>query len=148
MIDNVTLNEEQALYVLKCTGGYSCLGFDYAYEKASKIAKHYGIKRLIPIETNKGTMQGYAEYLEAVAYAMSEHGRTGLQCPIGLNAQLIGFERKRVEVVYQDGRKERFIVGKSTGWIPCHLQLKTARSIGGEGISENVVFKSVREIRA
>lgn len=50
-----------------------------------------------------------------------------------LTPQLIGLEGWRVEVVDADGcRPRRFIVGKSMGWRPVHLELLTVRSIGGE----------------
>lgn len=62
----------------------------------------------------------------------------------GLSPQLIGLEGWRVEVIdfdagyvektegdYQPIRR-RFIVGKSTGWAPCHLEIKTRRSMGGD----------------
>lgn len=43
-------------------------------------------------------------------------------------------EKRRVEVVYNDGTKSRFWVGKSTGWKPRYLEIKTRRSIGGSSI--------------
>ena len=49
-----------------------------------------------------------------------------------LSPQLVGLERYRVEVVTLDGEKRRFIVGKSTGWKPCHLEIKTRRSMCGD----------------
>lgn len=48
-----------------------------------------------------------------------------------LTPQLIGLEGYRVSVLDTDGNKRRFIVGKSTGWKPCHLEIKTKRSLGG-----------------
>lgn len=39
---------------------------------------------------------------------------------------------ERVEVVYNDGEIERFYVGKSTGWRPSYLKIKTTRSLGGD----------------
>lgn len=49
----------------------------------------------------------------------------------GLTKQLLGLERCRVEVVDLQGERRRFIVGRSTGWRPCHLEIKTIRSRGG-----------------
>jgi hypothetical protein len=49
-----------------------------------------------------------------------------------LSPQLIGLEGWRVEAVDIHGDRRRFIVGKSTGWRPCHLEIKTRRSMGGE----------------
>lgn len=48
-----------------------------------------------------------------------------------LTKQLIGREGYRVEVLDNDGNTRRFIVGISTGWQPCHLEIKTIRSHGG-----------------
>lgn len=45
--------------------------------------------------------------------------------------QLVGLEGWRVEVVDHDGETRRFYVGRSTGWKPVHLEVKTRRSMGG-----------------
>ena len=57
--------------------------------------------------------------------------RDALRSDAGLTPQLVGLERARVEVVDHDGTRRRFIVGRSTGWIPCHLELKRRDSSGG-----------------
>jgi hypothetical protein len=60
---------------------------------------------------------------------------TGKQCPAELVPQFIGLEGKRVEVHYPVPTggtvRERFYIGKSAGWLPVHLALKTRRSTGG-----------------
>jgi len=33
-----------------------------------------------------------------------------------------------------DGIKERFYLGRSTGWIPIYLEIKTNRSMGGSAL--------------
>lgn len=48
-----------------------------------------------------------------------------------LSPQLLGLEGWRVEAVDVRGERRRFIVGHSTGWRPCHLEIKTVRSRGG-----------------
>jgi hypothetical protein len=50
----------------------------------------------------------------------------------GLSPQLNPWRGWRVEVVTTYGEKRRFIVGMSTGWKPCHLELKTRSSRDGE----------------
>lgn len=63
-----------------------------------------------------------------------------------LTPQLIGLEGWRVEVMCREGGKPwRFIVGKSTGWRPCHLEIKTTRSMGGSPARDR--YHSVRKIR-
>ena len=50
----------------------------------------------------------------------------------GLTKQLIGLEGMRVEATRMvTGEVVRFWVGRSTGWQPCHLEVKTRRSRGG-----------------
>jgi hypothetical protein len=57
--------------------------------------------------------------------------RARVYCQHGLTTALIGLEGKRVEAVTNDGETRRFWVGRSTGWRPCHLEIKTRRSSGG-----------------
>lgn len=54
-----------------------------------------------------------------------------------LSPQLIGLEGYRVEAIDDYGERRRFYVGKSTGWIPIHLEVKTRRSLGGMGASKH-----------
>lgn len=58
-----------------------------------------------------------------------------------LSPQLLGYENCRVEVVDKWNHKRRFWVGKSTGWRPIHLEIKTRRSTGGGGADRE--YKSV-----
>ena len=64
---------------------------------------------------------------DALTPAQKEQQRSSA----GLTPQLIGLERWRVEVLDLYGNKRRFIVGRSTGWVPCHIELKTRHSDGG-----------------
>lgn len=52
--------------------------------------------------------------------------------------------KERVEVTYQSGEKERFYVGKSTGWKPVYLAIKKRNSWGGIGVSRAENVKSIR----
>ena len=61
-----------------------------------------------------------------------------------LSPQLEGLEGWRVEVVDKHGETRRFIVGRSTGWKPIHLEVKTRRSLGGGGANRE--YTSVRKI--
>lgn len=65
-----------------------------------------------------------------------------------LTPQLVGLEGCRVEVTDKEGRRRRFIVGKSTGWRPCHLEIKTKRSSGGMcADAEYASVKSLGKVR-
>lgn len=64
-----------------------------------------------------------------------------------LSPQLIGMEGWRVEVVDAEisgGQTRRFIVGKSTGWRPCHLEIHNRRSRGGHPACKR--YQSVRRL--
>lgn len=62
---------------------------------------------------------------------LSREERERLRDLSSLTKQLRGLEGHRVEVVDKHGQRRRFIVGMSTGWRPCHLEIKTRRSIDG-----------------
>lgn len=48
-----------------------------------------------------------------------------------LTKQLTGMEGWRVEVTDEGGNKRRFIVGRSSGWRPCHLEISRRSAVGG-----------------
>lgn len=62
----------------------------------------------------------------------------------GLTPQLNGLEGWRVAVVRKNGETCRFIVGKSAGWKPCHLEIRTTRSMGGIPADDN--YREIRKI--
>jgi hypothetical protein len=63
---------------------------------------------------------------------MTEAERRELRSDAGLTPQLVGLEGWRVEVEDERGNTERFIVGRSAGWVPCHIKVKRRDSWGGE----------------
>ena len=60
-------------------------------------------------------------------------------------AQLTPFLGCRVEVEDYDGETRRFIVGRSTGWKPIYLEIKTRRSSGGFG-ADSRGYKRIVEL--
>ena len=70
--------------------------------------------------------------------------RDRLRSDAGLTPQLVGLEGCRVEVVDKFGERRRFIVGRSTGWVPCHIEVKRCDSSGGGAADKT--YKSVRVI--
>lgn len=141
----ITINAEQGLYVLPCGDGYSCLGFEIAYERTRALALEMKRKDLLPDAAKVGTLNGYAEYERALDAARAEHARTGRRYSCELTAQLVGLEGKRVEVVDCYGETRRFYVGKSTGFIPAHLEIARRNSSDGPAVS-GAPFKSIRVI--
>lgn len=63
--------------------------------------------------------------------SLSPSERESIRDNSALSPQLIGLEGWRVEVVTEYGQTRRFIVGKSTGWKPCHLEISRRNAFGG-----------------
>lgn len=142
--DQVTVNTAQELYVIPCCEGYSCLGFDVCIKWANGIAKWLGVPGVDNFR--RGSMAVYDEYVWLCEMARERNVKTGERCPALLTPQLIGLEGKRVEVVDCWGETHRFWVGKSTGWLPIHLEIEKKSDSGGGGVVGSP-FKSVKVIR-
>lgn len=147
----VKINADQGLYVLKVGDGYTCLGFDFAYDRAMSVAQwikaesaHSTVRE--PDPALKGTVAGYKQYRRIMDAGFEFNRTTGKQCNASLTEQLIGKENCRVEVTDQDGQTRRFWVGKSTGWMPCHLEIARTNSSGGPAVY-GAPFKSVTIIK-
>ncbi len=129
----ITLNHDQGLYVIPCGNGFTCLGFDvcetWLQGYASWLQSHG--QTLPELKAGRATLERYAEYQAICSQAAKFAAQSGKRCNIHLTPQLIGMEGKRVQVTAPDGYKSRFIVGKSTGWAPCHLEIETRGSTGG-----------------
>jgi hypothetical protein len=61
-----------------------------------------------------------------------------------LSPQLLPYRGWRVEVVRTDGSKARFIVGQSTGWRPCTLEISRRSALGGNPADRT--YASVRPL--
>lgn len=61
-----------------------------------------------------------------------------------LSPQLLGLEGWRVEVETTYGERRRFIVGRSTGWRPIHLEVSRRSARGGGGAERE--YASVRPL--
>jgi len=80
---------------------------------------------------------------QALWNQMTVAQRDAMRSDAGLTKQLIGYEGKRVEVVDRDGTVRRFWVGRSSGWIPCHIELKRRTSTGGQSVY-GAPYRSIR----
>ena len=142
----VTLNTEQELYVIPTAGGYSCLGFDVLESRYCKLASELvsQFNYSCPMPELRGTLERYAQYQKLLGFAHKSHTLGGWRSKSELTPELIGFEGKRVEVKHAGG-VSRFIVGKSTGFIPCHLAIARRNSMGGMAVCLDKIF-SVREV--
>ena len=76
--------------------------------------------------------------------SLSHSQKDYLRSEDGLSPQLKGLEGMRVEVVTDYGETRRFIVGRSTGWIPCHIEVSRRSASGGVGAERH--YQSVRTL--
>jgi hypothetical protein len=147
-----SINTAQRLYVMPCGQGFSCYGFDVLDRKARAVAEwlenqpeitHNGTnwaRAFLKATGSNGAglpvVPGTAQHFTLCAAVMDQAAafaatHPGKRCNAELCPALIGLEGQRVEVTYPDGQRARFYVGKSCGWMPCHLEIKTRRSLGG-----------------
>lgn len=129
----VTFDIVQGLFVIPANGGYSCLGLEVCRQRAIKLAAELNTD--VPACT---PMELYHFYQTLLKKAADRNSQTGWRSKSELTPELIGYEGRRVEVIheYKDGVRvaDRFYVGKSMGFIPCHLSLKRRNSSDGEAV--------------
>jgi hypothetical protein len=139
--NNVGIDPNQELYVIHQGDGYSCLGFDVCLERIERYALNLFTD---PPTVVRGSRDAYDTMRVLMDALKKVYDETGEQAVADLNMQLLGLEGCRVEVVTQYNEIRRFIVGKSTGWLPIHLELARRDSSGGPGADRE--YKSVRVI--
>jgi hypothetical protein len=113
------------------TGKYtSLLGYDVCNNQYLALCKELNINPTY----DKGTLKQYNDYKRIVDIVSDMNSKTGFRSNSQLIPEFIGHEYKRVEVIRSNNEKARFIIGKSTGIIPIHLEIKTTRSTGGAAV--------------
>lgn len=146
---NVTINYDQELYVATIVGGgVSTLGFDVCLDRIERITLELQARGLTVnplMSTARGDLRTYDTYQILLGVLKANVDQTGERAVYELSPQLIGLEGWRVEVVDTEGDKpRRFIVGKSTGWAPCHLEISRRNAHGGPAARRE--YRHVRQI--
>jgi len=148
--NKVTINPDyfgpdKGLYVIHFEEGCTTLGFDRVIQLGNLLAAELDRWDLTPLPAERGTMKAYEKYRKLSDLVFQKHRQTGYRSRAELTPQLIGLEGKQVEVVDCYDEKRCFVVGKSTGWIPCHLEIASRRSTGGPAVM-GTPFKSVKVV--
>ncbi|QGF21029.1 DNA A-C-terminal domain containing protein [Pectobacterium phage MA12] len=134
-----SINKDQRIYVINNgANSVSCYGFDNLNNMAVTLLgwmNACGVDiTTFTIPSRVGTKKHFIA-CDAVICAARHHAvSTQTRCDAFLSDQLVGKEGDRVEVVDATGMKRRFYVGRSTGWMPSHLEIATRRSYGGVAV--------------
>lgn len=139
-----SVNYKDKLFVLSCDNGVSCLGFDICMDRTLVLAHELG-ELARPFFIEFGTPRAYAEYERLCEIGAKHSAKTGWRSKACLTSQLIGLEGYRVEVVDCYGQTRRFQVGKSDGWMPCHIELRDVKSSNGPSVT-GAPFSSIRKV--
>lgn len=135
-------------YVIEHEGGYSTLGFDNALDRLERYSLDYWMdgektdELMARMHPQRGSMEVYREMRKFERLLAKRAVETGERAVADLSPQLVGLEGCRVEAVTEYDETRRFIVGKSTGPIPCHLEIKRRDSSGGTPADRE--YKSVK----
>lgn len=155
-----SINKDSGLYVIASGAGFSCYGFAVLDVKARNVLQWLrdngrsaemllgakGVDVLaLGVPPRIGTKKHFAACNKIIEAGSMFFALSGTRCFAELEPQLKGLEGRRVEVVDRDGMSRRFIVGRSSGWMPCHLEIANKRSSGGMG-THGTPFKSVTVI--
>jgi len=79
--------------------------------------------------------------------SLSHAQREAMRDNSHLTPQLLGLEGWRVRVVDMAGEVRKFIVGKSTGWRPCHLELQPRAACGDPARSIYQAVEKLEKVR-
>ena len=139
-----SVNYKAKLFNIPCGKGFTCLGFDVCMDRTLRLVHELG-KEAAPVTIEYGTPRAYAEYERLCSICERLNQETGWRSKTELTPQLIGLEGRRVEVVDCYGETRRFYVGKSSGHIPCHLEIHNRRCHGGPAVM-GTPFKSVTRL--
>jgi hypothetical protein len=124
-----TVGTERELFAYRkksAEAGASTLGFQEERRRSAAISRELGLPAPA---APPGTCAALLEYLELLEAARYHVVRTGKRMTCGLHPDLTGLEGSTLEAT-RDGEKVRFILGKSTGFIPCHLEVAVGKDYG------------------
>jgi len=141
----VSFDPQSELFTIPCGKGFSYLGLEVLHRRASRLAAELGE----PWAADAAPLDAYAAYERLVDDVRRLFDVNGWRSRSELTPELCGHEGHRVEVRHRwpSGAVEvcRFQVGKSTGFIPCHLALARRDSRGGPAVCLGEIL-SVRRV--
>lgn len=149
----ITINQEQRLFVIPSGDGYSCLGFDNVFKKLKQIVATLGLS--LPVdESEKGTMAQYALYKKAVAEASKANIKEtwfDQETPVEVRRVLERYRKSRdlLRIFYgntETGRdwmeenEMKGFVGRSTGIFKVPLMVEEGEP-GGTAMLDHCIVR-------
>lgn len=150
-----SINRDGRFYFIKSNGRhFSSIEFDVAADRTQAVCEWLlqngvGVLALFIRHTTvgeavaavrAGSEEGFSIYRRVMDRGAYLHETRGVRCPAELSPQLTGLEGRRVLAVDLGGHAYRFTVGRSTGWMPCHLECSCA---GAGGYPARKEYKSI-----
>jgi hypothetical protein len=121
------INQDQRLYVIPEAGGCSCLGFDVAERKRVDVLTWLGL----PVPSVEiGTEAAYEAYESAMTEGRAHYQRTGERCFADCDSRVRDLVGRQVDVHSTNGETRRFTIGRSSGWMPCLLEIQDGDNFG------------------
>ncbi len=125
------------LFVIPCKlTGFTCLGIDRAIRQTNAVAHWMSMPQLALDEalanpTSDEWLHLVWHQYKKVMYAGERVAAAqGSKCPVALTPEFIGHEGQWVRVTEEDGEVREFKIGRSTGWMPCHLEIESGEDGG------------------
>lgn len=80
----------------------------------------------------EGTPEFTAQRDHIMRLAFERYVQTGRSFDVDLVPELIGLEGHRIELIDRKGLIHQFVVGRSRGWLPCHVKLAASEDTIGD----------------
>lgn len=158
----VSINEEQRLFVLKNSSGFTCLGFDVVFRRLAQYAKSLG--RTLPSSAGIGKKEQYQEYLAAESAFIAtnpQNTQFDPDTPVAVQAYLEAYRKSGSKVRLFFGNPETGKdwlsewdvvgrIGRSMGPLKVALLVPAGEDGGGAILTSNVLrivdFSTKREV--
>ena len=163
-MSEITLNEDQKLYVIPTGSGYSCLGFDHAFKQATALADRIAAKRpdlaeqaldQKPDARDWGTLSVYNAYRNLTGMLSREKIDLGTwfdpdthpEVKRQLELAMKGGYRLRIEYGDRetgqawDDRPNAGTISRSMGPMKVPLLIRRAGSYGGDSVLDACIVK-------
>jgi hypothetical protein len=147
----ITRNEADALYVIQTSESVTMYGYDVVLRDIDLMFTELAGRRALPEEyidnapiPVRGSMEAWDLRVILMDQLKAVCAEQGEQAIFNLSPQLLGLEGWRVQALTKYNETRRFIVGRSSGWAPCHIEL--ARSNSNDGPAAEREYESVRTL--